>query len=71
MKHNPTPIKNPRADQCLFCNSRNCHVRIFGNGYDEVACRQHVKNLERHKDETRPGLLITHQSSTAKLRRGK
>lgn len=37
-----------RADQCLYCNSRKCYKRIFAPGkYDEIACPEHVKNLDR------------------------
>lgn len=60
--------------KCLFCGSRKCYTRIYTRnlGYDEVACDKHIKELERHSDETlgAPGTIRMHLSSTASLKRG-
>lgn len=62
-------------DQCRFCGSRKCYTRIATNnrGYDELACYQHIKELERHSDETlgvHNGVLRWHLSSSRPLMRG-
>lgn len=63
------------GNQCLFCNSRQCHTRIYTDnmGYDEVACSKHIKELEHHADETlgsHNGVLRWHHSSSGFLTRG-
>ena len=65
-----TPGK--RSDECLFCTRRRCHVRIRSDlaGYDEVACTRHTRELGRHYDERHVGTMMTHTTSTGRLRRG-
>ena len=68
------PAVRSTGGKCLFCGSRQCYTRIYTRnlGYDEVACDKHVKELERHSDETlgAPGTLRLHLSSTSRLQRG-
>jgi len=64
-----------RSNQCKFCMSRKCHVRIVTKdySYDEVACTIHTHKLEIDADDTLGrgvGILREHISSTAYLRRG-
>jgi len=60
-----------RTDECLFCRSRRCHVRIHvENGmFDEVACSEHVRDLERHADRHLGRIEKVHVSSSSPLRR--
>lgn len=63
-------------DECLFCTSRSCFERIVssddnGKTYDEIACRNHIKELHKHSDETAPKVMKYFISSTSKLKRGK
>jgi len=48
-----------RKDQCKFCSKRKCYTRIVtpNLGYDELACLDHIKQLEKHADETLNGGL--------------
>lgn len=69
------PTTKKRCDECLFCSSRTCHVRIVcktaSETFDEVACRAHVYELEAYADRTLPpSQMRTHTTSTDKLRRG-
>jgi len=64
-----------RKDECLFCSSRSCYTRIVtsedkGKLYDEIACPNHVFELEKHSDETVPKVMRIFASSTARLKRG-
>jgi hypothetical protein len=42
------------GSQCLVCGSRKSIYRIHTEnlGYDETACRHHMRELEEHADET-------------------
>ncbi|WP_312093408.1 hypothetical protein [Aminipila sp.] len=64
-----------RKDQCFFCHSRACYDRIVssvdnGKTYDEVACRRHITDLEKHSDEKAPKVMKLFVSSTGKQKRG-
>lgn len=63
--------RSRRADECLFCSSRRCYTRIRAdNGmYDEVACRDHGRDLEQHADRHLGRMLRTSTSSSSPLRR--
>lgn len=60
-----------RSNECRFCTSRKCHLRIVSadGRYDEVACHRHIRDLEQDADERSPGVL-KHHSSSGELRRG-
>jgi hypothetical protein len=64
-----------RKDECLFCASRSCYtriVRLVEPKYDEVACSQHISELEKHSDEVlgrRNGVMRNHISSTGRMKR--
>ena len=69
--------KKKRKDECLFCNKRMCYtriVRIEKPYYDEVACGNHINELEKHADETLGGkgskVYRHHISSTGQVKRG-
>ncbi len=64
-------MRAKRSDECLFCTRRKCYTRIATNrgGYDEIACREHVRLLEQHADAHRPHVNRAHISSTAPLKR--
>jgi hypothetical protein len=64
-----------KPDECLFCRSRNCCNRIVssedvGKTYDEVACGKHCSDLDKHSDQTAPGVMKYFISSTGGLTRG-
>lgn len=64
-----------RKDECLFCKSRSCYERVVsfedkGQTYDEIACRNHVKELHKHSDEKLPKVMKIFSSSTGKQKRG-
>jgi hypothetical protein len=64
-----------RSDACLFCSRRNCFNRIVsskdnGKTYDEVACWKHISDVEKHSDQTAPGIMKFFISSTGKQKRG-
>ena len=67
---------NKRKDECLFCSSRKCSTRIYRRDvpiYDELACDKHIKELEKHAEETlgkNNGILRHHVSGTGTYRRG-
>lgn len=76
MATDPTVLPKKRQNECRFCSSRRCYVRIHtslarrgGPAYDEVACRRHVRELEIDADAKAPGLWKNHVSSTGRLRR--
>lgn len=65
-----------RKDECLFCNKRSCHIRIVRveePKYDEVACSNHIEDLEKHSDEIlgyKNGVMRSHITSSGQLKRG-
>lgn len=64
-----------RKDECYFCKRRICFERIvsfedFGATYDEVACPDHVRRLEKHSDIIAPGVKKLYISSIGGLKRG-
>lgn len=75
MSTQPSGLIEPRrsraADECLFCRSRRCYVRIHtANGlYDEIACRDHARDLERHSDRHLGRAIRTSTSSSSPQRR--
>ncbi len=59
------------ADQCLFCASRRCFVRIY-TGYDifdEIACSEHVRDLEAFADRHLKGADRVHQTCSERVQR--
>ena len=63
-----------RKDECLFCTSRKCYERVVtsndnGKLYDEIACREHVKELHKNSDKVIDVIKIF-ASSTGSVRRG-
>lgn len=67
--------RKKRIDECLFCTSRSCFVRIFSEQgkYDEIACQDHTQQLETHCDNllgVNNGVLRTYISGSALKRRG-
>ncbi len=65
-----------RKDECLICKSRSCYKRIVRETapyYDEVACNEHISDMEKHSDATlgtKNGIYRNYISSTGKLKRG-
>lgn len=47
-------MSKPERNQCRFCDSRKCRVRICTRclTFDEIACSAHAKDLERLADLT-------------------
>lgn len=39
-----------RKDKCLFCNSKNCTIKITSEDgtYNEIACEKHKEQLKKH-----------------------
>lgn len=71
--------KTIKRDQCRFCASRQCYVRISSvdDGgaftFDDLACPDHVKELERYADgcqNWRKPTIRRHSTSNVKQRRG-
>lgn len=61
-----------RADQCRFCSSCRCFYRIVAVSFDELACREHVAELERFADaELPPGWPRNNVSSTSRMTRNR
>ena len=65
-----------KENQCLFCRSLKCYSRIVstrdnGKTYDEVACRKHASDLDKHSDEITPKVNKLFITSTGELSRGK
>lgn len=61
-----------KSDRCRFCNSRHCLYRIYRDEvplFDEIACRQHGKELEKLADATLDGKMRTHVLSSLPQRR--
>lgn len=62
-----------RVDECLFCKKRSCYERVVstdgGKTYDEVACRDHIRDLHKDSDAKAPGIMKHFITSTHKLRR--
>lgn len=64
----------PSRSRCLFCRSTRCDFRIRTDDgeFDEVACRDHHKELEAHADATLGHARQRwHQSSSGRVRRAK
>lgn len=62
--------RKKRRDECFACTKRICHVRIYREGViDEIACRDHVRQLERHADKVTLDWK-QHITSTMKVSRG-
>ena len=61
-----------RVDQCKFCASTLCHTRIITAffGFDEIACCDHIRDLELHADQVLAGAVRHCISSSGKLKRG-
>lgn len=61
-----------RKDQCRFCGSRSCYMRVYTADYqfDELACRDHQRDLEVYSDGMLGKAPRMHQSSSGKLVRG-
>ena len=65
-----------RKDECLFCSRRSCNtriVRLVELKYDEIACSDHIEDLEKHSNEKlgkENGIMRDHISSTGKMKRG-
>ena len=66
-----------RKDECLFCSKKSCYnriVRLAEPKYDEIACGNHILELEKHSDEAlgvKNGIMRYHISGTSKQCRGK
>lgn len=58
-------------DQCRFCSSRECFVRIHTDDgrFDEVACRDHSRLLEQFADGALKGAMRRNLSSSARVKR--
>jgi hypothetical protein len=67
------PAASRHADQCRFCESRDCHYLIVSAyefiPFDEVACRDHRRELEALADATLGHAMRNHVSSSGKLYR--
>ena len=70
-------MKKKRKDECLFCTSRKCGLRIFRKDnphFDEIACIRHYTELEMHADEVLggrgSGVMRTHMTTTGTYFRG-
>lgn len=68
----PTPLRYARPNQCRFCASRACRMRIYAEdgSFDEVSCVRHQDALCRHADRVAPGVSKLHSFSSGKQRRG-
>lgn len=66
-----------RKDECLFCKSRACRIRIVRQDepvYDEIACSKHITDLKKHSDETLGqgnGVMRNHIWGTMRQVRGR
>lgn len=60
-----------RRDACFKCCSRSCFIRIFADGFDEVACREHSRDLENYADEVLNGAVRKYVLSSQKQIREK
>ena len=62
-------------NRCKFCKSTNCRMRIVTEGleFDEIACSQHIRQLEKFADDVlgNPGIVRRHISSSSRLIRAK
>lgn len=60
-----------RRDRCMFCPRRHCNYRIYTvvGDFDEVACFEHIKNLERYADEKLGTQKRWHHTSSFKVAR--
>jgi len=65
-------MPNIAKNQCRFCGSRSCYIRIYTKDYtfDELACRDHTRDLEIFSDAKLGKTLRMHTSSSGKLSRG-
>lgn len=68
-------MKCKRPNECRFCTSRKCTLRIVSaaGNFDDVACGRHIRDLEVLADETlgtKNGIMRTHISGTSHKRRG-
>lgn len=61
-----------RKETCLFCKSRKCNHRIVTPDlrYDEIACIDHVRKLEKHADAMLNGAIRMNLDSTWRVGRG-
>ena len=70
----PAPDAPRAADQCRFCESRDCHYLIVSAydliPFDEVACPDHAGDLGRLADATLGHAMRNHVSSGGRLYRG-
>lgn len=64
------PTKSTR--RCAFCRSYACYERVFtrDGAFDEVACRRHIKELQKLSDIMLPGVSKVFSSSTGPQSRG-
>jgi hypothetical protein len=65
-----------RKDECLFCKSRKCYIRIVRQEaepfYDEIACDEHGSDLENHSDEvlgSYNGIMRYHITGSSRMKR--
>lgn len=62
------------SGKCKFCNRQKCFTRIYTDNseFDELACQDHVKNLEHLADKTlgNPGGKRWQVTSSRPLKRG-
>ena len=62
-----------RVDQCRFCASTSCYTRIVTAffEFDEVACHDHIRDLELYADRVLEGGVRHCITSSDTLKRGK
>lgn len=61
-----------RKDKCLFCNSKNCLIRIVANNgkYDEIACGNHKELLKQHASNQSKDKEFVVKETTGPQKRG-
>lgn len=72
VEENNVSHRTTRKDECLFCKSRSCYDRVVAvdGSYDEIACLDHIRKLNKHSDAAAPDVLKHFISSSAKQKRG-
>lgn len=61
-----------RKDKCLFCNSKNCIIRIASEDgkYDEIACEKHKEQLKQHASNKMKDKELVVKETTGPQKRG-
>jgi hypothetical protein len=65
------PVIRLRRDQCFFCTRRHCNFRVYtvAGDFDEIACFEHIRNLEQYADVKLGSQKRWHHTSSFKVTR--